>query len=107
MANKEFIEYVFEQRRQGVSDSQIARKLGMSLTHFLGMLNAAENALNKAILEKAKAPEKSENGVKAVSGFSDAGTVAPPFPGSEQREKSENHKMKNEGSEEEDLSWMN
>jgi hypothetical protein len=110
---KEFIAYVFEQRRQGVSDSQIARKLGMSLTHFLGRLNTAEKELEKPAANPDNIPKKSENGVKPVSGFSDAGTVVPPFPGSEQREKSKNHKMKNEKKqpekteEEEDLSWMN
>lgn len=42
MTNKEFNAYVFEQRRQGCSDSQIARSLGMSLAHFIGRLNGVD-----------------------------------------------------------------
>ena len=42
MNEKEFREYVYEQRRQGRSDSQIARSLGMSLAHFMGRLNGVD-----------------------------------------------------------------
>ena len=42
MNEKEFREYVYEQRRQGRSESQIARSLGMSLAHFIGRLNGVD-----------------------------------------------------------------
>ena len=42
MTNKEFNEYVYEQKRQGRSESQIARSLGMSLAHFIGKLNGVD-----------------------------------------------------------------
>ena len=42
MNEKEFKEYVYEQRRQGRSESQIARSIGMSLAHFMGRLNGVD-----------------------------------------------------------------
>ena len=42
MNDKEFVQYVNDKRRQGMSDSQIARSLGMSLTHMMGRLNVSE-----------------------------------------------------------------
>lgn len=71
MTNKEFTAYVFEQRRQGMSDSQIARSLGMSLAHFIGKLNEIEKAqgrdiLNASPVEKPKKDKKPY--VKPVSG---------------------------------------
>lgn len=42
MNDKEFVQYVNDKRRQGMSDSQIARSLGMSLTHMMGKLNVSE-----------------------------------------------------------------
>ena len=47
MTTKELVAYVNDQRRQGVSESQIARKLGMSLAHFLGKMNAIEKEHNR------------------------------------------------------------
>ena len=57
MTNKEFNAYVFEQRRQGRSDSQIARSLGMSLAHFIGKLNGVD--VDKVDPPK-KQPQKKE-----------------------------------------------
>ena len=54
MTNKEFNAYVFEQRRQGRSDSQIARSLGMSLAHFIGKLNGVD-------VDKVDPPKKTVN----------------------------------------------
>ena len=75
MTNKEFTAYVFEQRRQGMSDSQIARSLGMSLAHFVGKLNEIEKAqgldiLNSSPVEKWSMPKKNDKKpvVKPVSG---------------------------------------
>ena len=42
MNEKEFREYVYEQQRQGRSESQIARSLGMSLKHLIGRLNGVD-----------------------------------------------------------------
>lgn len=42
MNDKEFVQYVNDKRRQGMSDSQIARSLGMSLAHMMGKLNVSE-----------------------------------------------------------------
>lgn len=49
MNDKEFVQYVNDKRRQGMSDSQIARSLGMSLAHMIGKLNVSE--------KKAEAPK--------------------------------------------------
>ena len=49
MNDKEFVQYVNDKRRQGMSDSQIARSLGMSLAHMMGKLNVSE--------KKAEAPK--------------------------------------------------
>ena len=42
MTNQEFNAYVYEQKRQVRSDSQIARSLGMSLAHFMVKLNGVD-----------------------------------------------------------------
>ena len=42
MNDKEFRQYVNEQKLQGRSESQIARSLGMSLAHFIGRLNGVD-----------------------------------------------------------------
>lgn len=72
MTNKEFTAYVFEQRRQGMSDSQIARSLGMSLAHFIGKLNEIEKAQGRDIRNASpvEKPQKHDRKpvVKPVSG---------------------------------------
>lgn len=62
MTDKEFNAYVYEQRRQGRSDSQIARSLGMSLKHLIGRLNGVD--VDK--VDPPKPEKKSE--AKPVSG---------------------------------------
>ena len=42
MTNEEFRKYYNDQKLQGRSESQIARSLGMSLTHFMGRLNGVD-----------------------------------------------------------------
>ena len=42
MTDKEFRNYAFDKMRQGLSESQIARSLGMSLAHFMGRLNGVD-----------------------------------------------------------------
>ena len=105
MNEKEFREYVYEQRRQGRSESQIARSLGMSLTHFMGRLNGVDvDKIDppKQKVETPKPEKKSE--VKPVSGAKQP----------EKHEKPKKEKpvdiLKLEESKEEkpveDLSWM-
>lgn len=56
MNEKEFRQYVYEQQRQGRSESQIARSLGMSLAHFMGRLNGVN--VDKVDPPKLKKEEK-------------------------------------------------
>ena len=68
MNDKEFRQYVNEQKLQGRSESQIARSLGMSLAHFIGRLNGVD--VDKVDPPKQKVdtpkPEKKSE-VKPVS----------------------------------------
>ena len=69
MNEKEFREYVYEQQRQGRSESQIARSLGMSLAHFMGRLNGVDvDKVDppKRKVEAQQFEKKSE--IKPVSG---------------------------------------
>lgn len=67
MNEKEFKEYVYEQRRQGRSESQIARSLGMSLSHLMGRLNGVD--VEKVDPPKQEAPKiEKKPEVKPVSG---------------------------------------
>lgn len=120
MNEKEFREYVYEQRRQGRSDSQIARSLGMSLAHFMGRLNGVDvdkvdppkktNAATAKDLGIKEAPVRpmSMLAVKPVSG-----AMQPEKHEKPKKEKSVNISKVEEKSEEpkeekpvEDLSWM-
>ncbi len=66
MTNKDFNAYVFEQRRQGCSDSQIARSLGMSLAHFIGRLNGVD--VDKVDPPKSKNnPDKKEKAASLIA----------------------------------------
>lgn len=91
MTDKEFRQYVNEQKLQGRSDSQIARSLGMSLKHLIGRLNGVD--VDKVDPPKQKVdtpkPEKKSE-VKPVSG-------------AKQPEKHEKRKKEKPV---EDLSWM-
>lgn len=67
MTNKEFKQYVYEERRQGRSESEIARSLGMSLAHFMGRLNGVD--VEKVDPPKQEAPKvEKKPEVKPVSG---------------------------------------
>ncbi len=67
-----FIDYVRDQRRQGLSNSQIAEKLGMKdAAELVSYCRIAENAtekLSKAI-DNAKVVERDEKGNPAVKRF--------------------------------------
>ena len=47
----DFVKYVFNKRRQGCSDKQIATSLGMSLKHFLSKLDEEEKPKSNPIIE--------------------------------------------------------
>lgn len=67
MTNKEFRQYVYEEKRQGRSESEIARSLGMSLAHFMGRLNGVD--VDKVDPPKQEAPKvEKKPEVKPVSG---------------------------------------
>lgn len=67
MTNQEFKAYVNDQKRQGISESQIARSLGMSLAHFMGRLNGVD--VDKIDPPKTKKPDKKKKiDPKPVSG---------------------------------------
>ena len=101
MNEKEFKEYVYEQRRQGRSDSQIARSLGMSLKHLIGRLNGVDvDKINPTKQEVKKKKKKQE--VKPVSGAKQ--------PEKHEKPKKEKPvdipKAAEEEKKPEDLSWM-
>ena len=67
MNDKEFRQYIYEERRQGRSESQIARSLGMSLSHLMGRLNGVD--VDKVDPPKQEAPKvEKKPEVKPVSG---------------------------------------
>ena len=67
MTNKEFRQYVYEEKRQGRSESEIARSLGMSLSHLMGRLNGVD--VEKVDPPKQEAPKVGKKPeVKPVSG---------------------------------------
>ena len=103
MTNQEFNAYVYEQKRQGRSESQIARSLGMSLTHFMGRINGVD--VDKIDPPKQEAPKVEKK------------PEVKPVPGAKQPEKHDKPKKEKavdipkaeEPKEEkaaEDLSWM-
>lgn len=109
MTDKEFRQYVNEQRLQGRSDSQIARSLGMSLKHLIGRLNGVD-------VEKVDPPKQKVDTPKL-----EKKPEVKPVSGAKQSEKHDKHKKEKsvdipkveekveEPKEEkpvEDLSWM-
>jgi len=116
MNEKEFREYVYEQRRQGRSESQIARSLGMSLAHFMGRLNGVD-------VDKIDPPKKTnaetakDLGIKEAPIRNISKPEVKPVSGAKQPEKHENHKKEKvseaskieepkDKKKTEDLSWM-
>jgi hypothetical protein len=100
MTNQEFNAYVYEQKRQGRSESQIARSLGMSLAHFMGRINGVD--VDKVDPPKQEAPKvEKKPEVKSVSG------VKPPEKPKKEEKKPEPKKEERTEKSSEDLSWMN
>ena len=105
MNEKEFREYVYEQKRQGRSESQIARSLGMSLAHFMGRLNGVD-------VDKIDPPKQ-----KVDTSKPEKKSEAKPVSGAKQPEKHEKPKKEKvaeapkteepkDEKKSEDLSWM-
>lgn len=88
MTNEEFRKYYNEQKLQGRSESQIARSLGMSLSHFIGRLNGVD-------VDKVDPPKKEKKPKKEVK------VDIPPVVVEEPKEE-----LKEEPKPAEDLSWM-
>lgn len=84
MTNEEFRKYYNEQKLQGRSESQIARSLGMSLSHFIGRLNGVD-------VDKVDPPKKEKKPKKEVK------VDVPPVTVEEPKEEPKSA---------EDLSWM-
>lgn len=105
MTDKEFNAYVYEEKRQGRSESQIARSLGMSLAHFMGRLNGVDVDKVDPPKQKVDTPKlEKKPEVKPVSGAKQPEKHEKP-----KKEKvSELPKVEESKKEEktEDLSWM-
>lgn len=103
MTDKEFNAYVYEERRQGRSDSQIARSLGMSLKHLIGRLNGVDVDKIDPPKQKVEAPKvEKKPEVKSVSGAKQPEKHEKP-----KKEKSVDiPKTAEEEKKPEDLSWM-
>lgn len=103
MTDKEFNAYVYEERRQGRSDSQIARSLGMSLKHLIGRLNGVDVDKIDPPKQKVEAPKiEKKPEVKSVSGAKQPEKHEKP-----KKEKSVDiPKAAEEEKKTEDLSWM-
>lgn len=105
MTDKEFNAYVYEEKRQGRSESQIARSLGMSLAHFMGRLNGVDVDKVDPPKEKVEAPKQEKKPeVKPVSGAKQPERHEKP-----KKEKAAELPKVEEPKEEkktEDLSWM-
>ena len=114
MTDKEFNAYVYEERRQGRSDSQIARSLGMSLSHLMGRLNGVD--VEKVDPPKTNAQVAKDLGIKEAPVRNIQKPEVKPVSGAKQPEKhdkpkkektvgiqkaEESKKKKNE-----DLSWI-
>lgn len=108
MNDKEFRQYVNEQKLQGRSDSQIARSLGMSLKHLIGRLNGVDVDKIDPPKQKVEAPKPEKKPeVKPVSGAKQPEKHEKP-----KKEKpvdipkAENTEEPKEKKPVEDLSWM-
>lgn len=90
MNEKEFRQYVYEERRQGRSDSQIARSLGMSLKHMIGRLNGVD--VDKIDPPKTNAQAAKDLGIKEAPVHPVQKPEVKPVSGAKQPEKHEKPK---------------
>ena len=101
MNEKEFRQYVYEEKRQGRSESQIARSLGMSLSHLMGRLNGVD-------VEKVDPPKTNAQIAKDLD-IKEAPVRSVQKPEKPKKEKPVDIPKVEEPKEEkpvEDLSWM-
>lgn len=113
MTDKEFRQYVYEEKRQGRSESQIARSLGMSLSHLVGRLNGVD--VEKVYPPKTNAQVAKDLGIKETPVRNIPKQEVKPVSGAKQPEKHEKPKKEKpvdipkaaeEEKKPEDLSWM-
>ncbi len=115
MTEKEFKKYVYEEKRQGRSESQIARSLGMSLAHFMGRLNGVD--VDKVDPPKTNAQAAKDLGIKESPVRNIQKPEVKPVSGAKQPEKHEKPKKEKpvdiqkteepkEEKKAEDLIWM-
>ena len=91
MTNEELKKYYNAQKLQGRSESQIARSLGMSLTHFMGRLKGVD-------VDKIDPPKPKKNVVSKHNG--DLAINPNPAPMAVPKDEPKKEEPK------EDLSWM-
>ena len=105
MTNKELKAYVFEEKRQGRSESEIARSLNMSLKHLMGRLNGVDvDKIDPPKQEKKTEKKKLPKPEKVAEGV-----YREPFENTIERIKTNDFDFGEESKEEtkaEDLSWM-
>ena len=113
MTDKEFRQYVYEEKRQGRSESQIARSLGMSLSHLMGRLNGVD--VEKVDPPKTNAQVAKDLGIKESRVRNIQKPEVKPVSGAKQPEKHDKPKKEKtiditkateEEKKPEDLSWM-
>lgn len=71
MNNKDFMKYIYEQRRIGKSNKQIATSLGMSLKHFLSQVGKAIEIKDETPKETPKAQAKAKEATKKTESDKD------------------------------------
>lgn len=113
MTDKEFRQYVYEEKRQGRSESQIARSLGMSLSHLMGRLNGVD--VEKVDPPKTNTQVAKDLGIKEAPVRNIQKPEVKPVSGAKQPEKNDKPKKEKpvdiqkateEKKKPEDLSWM-
>jgi len=113
MTDKEFRQYVYEEKRQGRSESQIARSLGMSLSHLMGRLNGVD--VEKVDPPKTNTQVAKDLGIKEAPVRNIQKSEVKPVSGAKQPEKHNKPKKEKtidipkdaeEEKKPEDLSWM-
>lgn len=107
MTDKEFRQYVYEEKRQGRSESQIARSLGMSLSHLMGRLNGVD--VEKVDPPKTNTQVAKDLGIKEAPVRNIQKPEVKPVSGAKQPKKEKPVDIPKAAEEEkkaEDLSWM-
>lgn len=73
MTNDEYKHYIFEQKRKGRSEEQIAESMGMQLDEFLALQNRVFGTpIAETVQEPAEEPESDDDYFKACTDFFNA-----------------------------------